>query len=105
MEHCSFSVGSNVATLDPTEKEQCSKKPLDPYQIYEVATNDYIAHGGSGFTVLKINNTQVDTGVQLRDAVLEEIVRADRCTEQCYSPDGDLELRTCDPFQSCLIGQ
>jgi len=99
-----FMTNCGDATLDATEKEQCSKKPLDPYQIYEVATNDYIAHGGSGFTVLKINNTQVDTGVQLRDAVLEEIVRADRCTDQCYSADGDLELRTCDPFKSCLNG-
>lgn len=89
-------------SLTPEEKVNCSKTPLNPYQIYEVATNDYIAHGGSGFTVLKINNTQVDTGVQLRDAVLEEIVRAERCVEACPSLNEIPQLRGCEPFEACV---
>ena len=99
-----FLTNCGDATLDAEEKELCSKKPLDPFQIYEVATNDYIAHGGSGFTVLKINNTQVNTGVQLRDSVLEEIVRADRCTADCTGENGELELATCEPYQACVEG-
>ncbi|MCP4794122.1 MAG: bifunctional metallophosphatase/5'-nucleotidase, partial [Actinomycetia bacterium] len=40
---------------------------------YEVATNNYIAHGGSGFSMLERNTTQYDTGVSIRDVVREAI--------------------------------
>ena len=47
--------------------------PLDPDGTYEVATNNYIAHGGSGFSMLERNTTQYDTGVSIRDVVREAI--------------------------------
>lgn len=89
---------------DPSiiDKSLCTKTPLNPYQIYEVATNDYIAHGGSGFTVLKINNTQVNTDVPLRDAVLEEIVRSEQCLEECRQPDGSFLLGNCEAYAGCV---
>ncbi len=59
----------------------CEKAPLIEEQVYEVATNDYIANGGSGFTILKSNNTQQDTGLPLREAVLEVILTAGSCLE------------------------
>jgi len=43
--------------------------PLDRDGTYEVATNNYIAHGGSGFTMLERNTTQNDTGISIRDVV------------------------------------
>jgi len=43
--------------------------PLDPDGTYEVATNNYIAHGGSGFSMLERNTTQNDTGISIRDVV------------------------------------
>jgi 5'-nucleotidase len=43
--------------------------PLDPAGTYELATNNYIAHGGSGFTMLQRNTTQQDTGISIRDVV------------------------------------
>ncbi|HJN76902.1 MAG TPA: bifunctional UDP-sugar hydrolase/5'-nucleotidase [Myxococcota bacterium] len=43
--------------------------PLDPNGTYELATNNYIAHGGSGFSMLERNTTQFDTGVSIRDVV------------------------------------
>ncbi|HNC95800.1 MAG TPA: 5'-nucleotidase C-terminal domain-containing protein, partial [Myxococcota bacterium] len=49
--------------------------PLDLDGTYELATNNYIAHGGSGFEVLERNTTQVDTGVSIRDVVKEAITR------------------------------
>jgi 5'-nucleotidase len=49
--------------------------PLDPNGTYELATNNYIAHGGSGFEVLKRNTTQVDLGISIRDVVKEAISR------------------------------
>jgi 5'-nucleotidase/UDP-sugar diphosphatase len=43
--------------------------PLDQDGTYEIATNNYIAHGGSGFSMLERNTTQNDTGVSIRDVV------------------------------------
>jgi 2',3'-cyclic-nucleotide 2'-phosphodiesterase (5'-nucleotidase family) len=48
---------------------------MDPDGTYELATNNYIAHGGSGFEVLERNTTQVDTGVSIRDIVLSAIIK------------------------------
>lgn len=80
----------------------CTKSPLIENNIYEVATNDYIAHGGSGFTVLKANNTQQDTELPLREAVLEVIVTSPSCLEYCKDRDDDLRLAECSVFQGCL---
>lgn len=43
--------------------------PLDLNGTYEIATNNYIAHGGSGFAMLERNTTQNDTGISIRDVV------------------------------------
>lgn len=45
--------------------------PVAPYVAYKAAVNDYIAAGGSGFTVLEFNTTQFNTGISLRDAVID----------------------------------
>ncbi|MEC7985672.1 MAG: 5'-nucleotidase C-terminal domain-containing protein, partial [Myxococcota bacterium] len=42
---------------------------LDLEGTYELATNNYIANGGSGFEVLERNTTQRDTGISIRDVV------------------------------------
>ena len=49
--------------------------PLQENGVYELATNNYIAHGGSGFEVLQRNTTQVDTGISIRDVVRNEIIQ------------------------------
>ena len=87
------------STVDP---DSCTKAPLIENNIYEVATNDYIAHGGSGFTVLKANNTQQDTELPMREAVLEVIVTSPSCLEYCKDRDDDLRLAQCSVFQGCL---
>ena len=48
---------------------------LDPDGTYELATNNYIAHGGSGFEVLERNTTQVDTGISIRDVVMSAFIQ------------------------------
>ncbi len=59
-----------------------SCKPLDPYGEYRVAVNDYIANGGSGFAVLKRNTTKFNTGISLRDALVDYIrTLPNRCTD------------------------
>lgn len=54
---------------------QINGLPLDPNGTYELATNNYIAHGGSGFEVLERNTTQVDTGISIRDVVMSAIIQ------------------------------
>ncbi len=49
--------------------------PLDPDGTYEVATNNYIANGGSGFVMLERNTTQFDTGISIRDVVREAMTQ------------------------------
>ena len=57
---------------------------------YQVAVNNYIASGGSGFTILKENTTKIDTGIPLRDAVMDFMRSAPPCTnEQPCTIDAD----------------
>lgn len=56
--------------------------PLDPAGTYELATNNYIAHGGSGFEVLERNTTQVDTGISIRDVVQAAIIQYQSLPQQ-----------------------
>ena len=59
------------------ENIKINGKDLDPDSTYELATNNYIAHGGSGFDVLERNTTQVDTGISIRDVVMAAIIQQD----------------------------
>lgn len=45
--------------------------PVGPYVGYKLAANDYMANGGSGFTMLEFNTTQFNTGISLRDSVMD----------------------------------
>jgi 2',3'-cyclic-nucleotide 2'-phosphodiesterase (5'-nucleotidase family) len=71
-------------------------KDLNPFGSYRVAVNDYIANGGSGFTVLKRNTAKFNTGLSLRDALIDylkdlpvtEQKEAYRCKDQLL-PSGD----------------
>lgn len=43
---------------------------IDPHATYKIAVNDYIAKGGSGFSVLKRNTSRIETGIPLRDSLI-----------------------------------
>ncbi len=45
--------------------------PVSPGYEYELATTDYLANGGSGFDVLERNTTKTDTGISMRDVVVD----------------------------------
>jgi 5'-nucleotidase/UDP-sugar diphosphatase len=68
-----------VMVCDPhdprAEDIKINGMPLDLEGTYELATNNYIAHGGSGFEVLERNTTQVDTGISIRDVVLSAFIQ------------------------------
>ena len=66
--------------------------PLDPDGTYELATNNYIAHGGSGFSMLERNTTQFDTGISIRDVVRAAITNHYTLPQDT---DGDGEEDVC----------
>jgi 5'-nucleotidase len=56
-------------------------RPIDPDASYALATNDYIAAGGSGFLVLQRNTTQFNTGISMRQAVIDFVAKQKTCPE------------------------
>jgi len=65
-----ISIGDNCRNGNPDgpiDPAKCA--PLSLTGLYRVAVNDYIASGGSGYTVLKRNTSSQNTGVSLRDAL------------------------------------
>jgi 5'-nucleotidase len=81
---------------------------ISPTNLYELATSNYLAAGGSGFRVLQRNTTQLDTKVQQRDALVDYLRAGRPCgydPEANGTPDG---LKECavdgdcgDPNQVC----
>jgi 5'-nucleotidase len=49
---------------------------VEPFIVLSMATNDYIANGGSGFDILEQNTTKSDTMLSLRDVVIDYIESA-----------------------------
>jgi 5'-nucleotidase / UDP-sugar diphosphatase len=77
---------------------------LIPEGLYRVAVNDYIAAGGSGFTVLKRNTSKQNTGVALRAALQDYIRQLPDCTPDVIDetdPDLDSVLENYGPI-SCV---
>ncbi|MGE5707015.1 MAG: bifunctional metallophosphatase/5'-nucleotidase [Bacteroidota bacterium] len=71
---------SNVSyLLDPAAHTisdiKIGGKPFDPNRVYKVAVNDYMAEGGSGFSMLS-GLKRRDTGVYQRDALIDHIRKA-----------------------------
>jgi len=71
----------------PAEDIKISGQPLNLEASYKLATNDYIAKGGSGFEVLRRNITKIDTGVPMRDALLELLRGFPTCRQLLAAPD------------------
>jgi 5'-nucleotidase len=69
---------------------------ISPTNLYELATSNYLAGGGSGFRVLQRNTTQVDTKVQQRDALIDYLRAGKPCG---YDPDTN---KTPDGLKPCL---
>jgi hypothetical protein len=62
----------------PVDTTKCAV--LQPAGLYRVAVNDYIANGGSGFTVLKRNASKQDSGISLRDSLTVYLSKQDKCS-------------------------
>ncbi len=53
--------------------------PIVGTSLYELATSNYLAGGGSGFRVLQRNTTQFDTKIQQRDALIDYMRQGKPC--------------------------
>lgn len=78
---------------------QINDQPIQPNHFYTMATNNYLAGGGSGFRVLRFNNTQQDTGIAIRDAVIDEIASQPSCLSLCE--DGGDDADSCSLLFNC----
>ena len=77
---------------------------LQPKWFYKFATNNYMAHGGSGFSSLKYNTTQKDTDVELRSILIDGIEKEKTCVQQCADQDPNFNPEnpgTCKRLQNC----
>jgi hypothetical protein len=74
-------------------------RPLEEFAEYRVAVNDYIAQGGSGFAVLKRNTTKFNTGISLRDSLVDYIRTLATYAQDVQAPDVMAGTRPahCDP--------
>ncbi len=66
-----LSCQQNQCYIHPAQEIRIDGKGIIRNSSYKLATNDYIAAGGSGFRVLKRNTTQFNTGISLRDALID----------------------------------
>ena len=73
---------------------------IQPTNLYELATSNYLAGGGSGFRVLQRNTTQFDTKVQQRDALIDYLRQGKPCG---YDPTAGTEegLKACTQDADC----
>lgn len=73
---------------------------IKPTNLYELATSNYLATGGSGFRVLQRNTTQFDTKIQQRDALIDYLRAGRPCGWDAANatPDG---LKACTTDDDC----
>ena len=74
--------------------------PIALTNLYELATNNYIAAGGSGYLVLQRNTTQVDTGISQRDAVIDWMRQGKPCGYNKNESTAE-HLRACSVDTDC----
>ena len=55
------------------------QSPISLTNLYELATSNYLAAGGSGYRVLQRNTTQQDTLIQQRDALTDYLRQGQPC--------------------------
>jgi len=76
--------------------------PIKPTNLYELATSNYLAGGGSGYRVLQRNTTQLDTKIQQRDAFVDYLRAGRPCGYVTEPKAGQVEgLQPCSTNADC----
>jgi 5'-nucleotidase len=74
--------------------------PIAEQNLYELATSNYLAAGGSGMRVLQRNTTQFDTLIQQRDALIDYMRQGHPCGYR-DAPDRPDGLKACAVDDDC----
>jgi 5'-nucleotidase/UDP-sugar diphosphatase len=74
--------------------------PIAPTNLYELATSNYLAGGGSGFRVLQRNTTQFDTLIEQRDALIDYLRQGKPCGYKTNA-DGTPFFNTAEGLKAC----
>ena len=84
---------------DPTSPGIC-QSPVATENVYQLATNNYIAAGGSGYRVLQRNTTQLNTKILQRDSLIDFMRQGNACG---YSTtyNNDVNLQPCSDDGDC----
>jgi len=85
-------------SCDPTVKKCLSS--ISPTNLYELATSNYLAGGGSGFRVLQRNTTQFDTKIQQRDALVDYLRQGKPCGYKATAKTQE-GLKACSSDPDC----
>ena len=85
---------------DPTQPGTC-QAPVATENVYQLATNNYIAAGGSGYRVLQRNTTQLNTNILQRDSLIDYMRQGNACG---YSTtyNNDVNLQSCSTDDECV---
>lgn len=70
---------------------------VEEFGVYEIATNNYVAQGGSGYTMLRRNTSQVDSGIPQRDALIDYL----RGGRPCITPAPCETNADCPDYSIC----
>jgi len=74
---------------------------ISPTNLYDLATSNYLATGGSGFRVLQRNTTQVDTKIQQRDALIDYLRMGKPCGWDPKTNNTSDGLKACSVDGDC----
>ena len=96
-EQCPATEG--LGMCDPIAK-QCMNE-IHPTNLYELATSNYLAGGGSGYRVLQRNTTQIDTKIQQRDALIDYIREGKPCGYDIDKNPDTKGLAACESDNDC----
>jgi 5'-nucleotidase len=69
----------NACAKQPNGQAGICMTPVLLTNDYELSTSNYLAGGGSGFRVLQRNTTQINSGINQRDAMLDFIRQGKPC--------------------------
>lgn len=83
-----------------TQRTHVCWSSIEPTNLYELATSNYLAGGGSGFRVLQRNTTQFDTLIQQRDALVDYLRQGKPCGYK-RNPDGTPFFNTPEGLKAC----
>ncbi len=77
--------------------------PIALENVYQLATNNYIAQGGSGYRVLQRNTTQLNTQILQRDALIDYMRQGQPCGYQAsyVSSTDPVGLQPCSADGDC----